>query len=125
MCVCAVGKMAKDIGMTIRKSIVVSFLPCSVAFLEFHPYTFFQCFFCYLFLLLFWGGGGGGGGGEKTMIVVVAQLQLVPTYIGDSHTVQMYNYSSKGPTTTARHYGQRLHVIGIYSIESEADTNSI
>ena len=56
MCVCAVGKMAKDIGMTIRKSIVVSFLPCSVAFLAFHPYMFFQYFFCYLFLLLFWGG---------------------------------------------------------------------
>ena len=36
VCVCArvheVGKMAKDIGMTIRKGIVVSFLPCLVAF---------------------------------------------------------------------------------------------
>ena len=42
--VCAVGKMAKDIGMTIRKSIVVSFLPCSVAFLAFHPYMFFHFF---------------------------------------------------------------------------------
>ena len=31
------------------------------------------------------------------MIVVVAHLQLAPTYIDDSHTVQMYNYSSKGP----------------------------
>ena len=28
---------------------------------------------------------------------MVAQLQLAATYIGDSHTVQMYNYSSKGP----------------------------
>ena len=37
VCVCAVGKMAKDIGMTIRKSIVVSFLRCLVAFLAFHP----------------------------------------------------------------------------------------
>ena len=44
VCVCAVGKIAKDIGMTIRKSIVVSFLPCLVAFLAFHPYTFFQFF---------------------------------------------------------------------------------
>ena len=35
VCVCAVGKMAKDIGMTIRKSIVVSFLPCLVGFLAF------------------------------------------------------------------------------------------
>ena len=32
VCMCAVGKMAKDIGMTICKSIVVSFLPCLVAF---------------------------------------------------------------------------------------------
>ena len=32
VCVCEVGKMAKDIGMTIRKGIVVSFLPCLVAF---------------------------------------------------------------------------------------------
>ena len=42
MCVCAVGKMAKDIGMTIRKSIVVSFLPCLVAFFAFDPYMFFH-----------------------------------------------------------------------------------
>ena len=27
--------------------------------------------------------------------------------------------------TTARQYGQRLHVVGIHSIESEADTDSI
>ena len=46
VCVCKVGKMAKDIGMTIRKGIVVSFLPCLVAFWGFHPYTcmFFHCF---------------------------------------------------------------------------------
>ena len=40
VCVCEVGKMAKDIGMTIRKGIVVSFLPCLVAFWGFHPYIF-------------------------------------------------------------------------------------
>ena len=42
--------MAKDIGMTIRKGIVVSCLPCLVAFWGFHPYMFFhffKCFFCY------------------------------------------------------------------------------
>ena len=41
-----VAKLAKDIGMTIR--IVVSFLPCLVAFWGFHPYMFFRflkCFF--------------------------------------------------------------------------------
>ena len=32
-----VGKMAKDIGMTIRKGIVVPFVPCLVAFWGFHP----------------------------------------------------------------------------------------
>ena len=32
VCVCAVGKIAKDIGMIIRKSIVVSFLPCLAVF---------------------------------------------------------------------------------------------
>ena len=56
VCVCVrvheVGKMAKDIEMTICKGIVVSFLPCLVAFWGFHPYMFFQCFFVsYLFLL--------------------------------------------------------------------------
>ena len=57
VCVCVVGKMAKDIGMTIRKGIVVSFLPCLVAFRGFHPYMFFHFFksFCYLFLLFFGG----------------------------------------------------------------------
>ena len=57
--------MAKDIGMIIRKGIVVSFLPCLVGFWRFHPYMFFhffKCFFCYLFLLFF-----GGGGEEKGM----------------------------------------------------------
>ena len=37
--------MAKDIGMTIRKGIVVSFLPSLVAFWGFHPYMFFKCFY--------------------------------------------------------------------------------
>ena len=58
-CVCEVGKMAKDIGMTIRKGIVVSFLPCSVAFWGFHPYIFFhflKCFFVTCFCC-FLGGG--------------------------------------------------------------------
>ena len=39
-CVCTcveVGKMAKDIGITICKGNVVSFLPCLVAFWGFHP----------------------------------------------------------------------------------------
>ena len=47
--------MAKDIGMTIRKGIVVPFLPCLVAFWGFHPYMFFhflKCFFvtCFCFV---------------------------------------------------------------------------
>ena len=59
VCVCVeVGKMAKDIGMTIHKGIVVPFLPCLVAFWGFHPYMFFHFFkcFCYLFLLFFFVG---------------------------------------------------------------------
>ena len=36
--------MAKDIGMTIRKGIVVPFLPCLAAFWGFHPYIFFHFF---------------------------------------------------------------------------------
>ena len=36
--VCVVGKMANDVGTAIRKSIVVWFLPCLVAFLGYHPY---------------------------------------------------------------------------------------
>ena len=39
-------KNAKDIGMTIRKGIVVSFLPCLVAFWGFHPYMCFHFFKC-------------------------------------------------------------------------------
>ena len=43
VCVCVeVGKMAKHIGMTIRKGIVVPFLPCFVAFWGFHPSMFFH-----------------------------------------------------------------------------------
>ena len=53
-CACAVGKMAKDIGMTIHKSIVVSFLPCLDPFTFFH---FLEFFFAIAFL-----------GGEKTMV---------------------------------------------------------
>ena len=45
--VCEVRKMAKDIGMTIRRGIVVSFLPCMVAFWGFHPYMFFHFFKCF------------------------------------------------------------------------------
>ena len=49
VCVCVeVGKMAKDIGMTIRKGIVVPFLPCLVAFWGFHPYMFFHFFKCFV-----------------------------------------------------------------------------
>ena len=50
LCSELVAKMAKDIGMTIRKGIVVPFLPCLVAFWGFHPYMFFHfflMFFCY------------------------------------------------------------------------------
>ena len=46
---------------------MVSFLPCLVAFLVFHPYMFFQ-FLQNVFLILIsvvWGGGGGGGGGAE------------------------------------------------------------
>ena len=57
MCVCAVGKMAKDIGMTIGKSIVVSFLPCLVAYSI--PICSFNVFFVTCFCCFF--------GGEKTM----------------------------------------------------------
>ena len=58
-CVCVeAGKMAKDIGMTIRKGIVVPFLPCLVAFWGFHPYMFFhfvKCFFVTCFCCFFVG----------------------------------------------------------------------
>ena len=48
--------MAKDVGTVIRKSIVVSFLPCLVVFFGFHPYMVLH-FFCNLFLSGFFGGG--------------------------------------------------------------------
>ena len=56
VCVCVwvcveVRKMAKDIGMTIRKGIVVPFLPCLVAFWGFHPYMFFHFLKCFLLLV--------------------------------------------------------------------------
>ena len=118
--------MAKDIRMTIRKSIVVSFLPCLVALLAFHPICF--CFFLMFFLLLV-SVAFGGGGGRKPWIIVVAQLQLAATYIDDSHAVQIYNYSrdssSKGPTNNCKAIRARLQVVGIYSIESKADTDFI
>ena len=51
--------------------------------------------FFQMFLFFFGGGGGGGGGGgRKPWIIVVAQLQHVAISIDDSHTVQMYNYST-------------------------------
>ena len=60
VCVCVeVGKMAKDIGMTIRKGIVVSFLPYLVAFWGFYPCMFFHFFKCFLLLVsvvFLWGG---------------------------------------------------------------------
>ena len=71
---CAVGKMAKDIGMTIRKRIVVSFLPCLVAFLAFHPYkfVFFNVFLLLVLLLL----GGGGGENHGSLWLHSCSLQL-------------------------------------------------
>ena len=45
--------MAKDIGMTIRKGIVVPFLPCLVAFWGFHPYMFFHLLKCFFVTLLY------------------------------------------------------------------------
>ena len=66
LCVCVeVGKMAKDIGMTIRKGIVVPFLPCLVAFWGFHPYMFFhflKCFFVTCFCCFFCGEEKGMNG---------------------------------------------------------------
>ena len=47
LCSELVAKMAKDIGMTIRKGIVVPFLPCLIAFWGFHPYMFFHFFKCF------------------------------------------------------------------------------
>ena len=65
VCVCVeVGKMAKDIGMTIRKGIVVPFLPCLVAFWGFHPYvlSFFLMFFLLLVSVVFCGEEKGMNG---------------------------------------------------------------
>ena len=59
MCVCVL-RLEKWQKMTIRKGIVVPFLPCLVAFWGFHPYIFFhfvKCFFVTCFCLFFlWGG---------------------------------------------------------------------
>ena len=62
VCVCVCVEVAKDIGMTIRKGIVVPFLPCLVAFWGFHPFMFFN-FFCYLFLLFVFCGEEKGMNG--------------------------------------------------------------
>ena len=64
MCVYEVRKITKDIGMTIRKGIVVSFLPCLVAFWGLHPYMFFHFFKCFLLLVavVFWGEEKGMNG---------------------------------------------------------------
>ena len=62
VCVCVeVGKMAKDIGMTIRKGIVVPFLPCLVAFWGFYPYML-KCFFVTCFCVFFCGEEKGMNG---------------------------------------------------------------
>ena len=79
------------IGMTIRKGIVVPFLPCLVAFWGFHPYMFFHFFFMFFCYFIYRdmnkrqennnvdrtqkslsiqqsrGGGGGGGGGAMLL----------------------------------------------------------
>ena len=52
VCVCVeVGKMAKDIGMTIRKGIVLPFLPCLVAFWDSVPICSFIFFNVFLLLV--------------------------------------------------------------------------
>ena len=63
--VCVVGKMAKDIGTAIRKSIVVLFPPCLVVFLGFHPYMV-PHFFCNLYTQGRRKRGGRGGLGRPT-----------------------------------------------------------
>ena len=52
---CVVGNKSKDIGMGIRKSIVVSFLPCLDAFCGSIPicHFIFKMVFCDLFRLFF------------------------------------------------------------------------
>ena len=56
--------MGKDIGMTIRKGIVVSLLPCLVVFWAFHPYMFFHFLKKKLLLVsvVFWGKEKGMNG---------------------------------------------------------------
>ena len=49
MCVRVIGNMAKDIGMTICK---MSFLPCLVALLAFHPYVLFSVVLVWLHIML-------------------------------------------------------------------------
>ena len=53
LCSELVAKMAKDIGMTIRKGIVLPFLPCLVAFWGFHPYMFFHFLKCFFVTFLY------------------------------------------------------------------------
>ena len=53
VCVCEVGKMAKDIGMTIRKGIVVLFLPLFGCFLEIPSLLCSFIFLNVFFLLLY------------------------------------------------------------------------
>ena len=53
VCVYEVRKMAKDIGMTIRKGTVVTFLPCLVAFEDSIPmcsFIFLMFFCCWFFV---------------------------------------------------------------------------
>ena len=55
---CLVRKRAKDVGTAICKSTVVSFLPCFVTFLRFHPYMplrFLNVFFVTCFFYFFGG----------------------------------------------------------------------
>ena len=62
MCVCVcVCEAAKDIGMTIRKGIAVSFLPCFVAFWGFHPYNYVLSKCCFV-SVVFWGEEKGMNG---------------------------------------------------------------
>ena len=69
--------MAKDIGMTIRKGIAVSFLPCLVAFWGFHPYMFFhfcKCFFVTCFCCFL--GGGHSTNQDYNFVRIVSRLLL-------------------------------------------------
>ena len=88
--VCVVGKMAKKVGTAIRKSIVVSFLPCLVAFWDSIP-TWSLMFFCNLFL----------GGGEKRSMqrCVVVNHDLI---------AENSMFSSDSQPTTAKLQQSRL-----------------